>query len=285
MSLIFIKQMKFIPRHVIATKDVSQTIKLRDGVIDSLFDIIKENPDQLGALYSECLRAFGYAFVVDENFSKARSLFSIAQKSIVAHFQLAGFPDKKIIIHLGDRIFNLNGYKAADNINTADWRTALSMSVILKDNKGIEHLLQVSESVLRLSEVKGDEFNFKYVEFLKSLWDPNKRKDTESLLLEVYDLIEKKNIKIQSHDLVLRLIYPQLAMYTAIISDNHAEFNNRLYQALDLWKGFCEEMNPNSPLNFFNFTLTSITTLAHARKIPIEVESDYMPKEMIEGTW
>jgi hypothetical protein len=275
--------MTTIERHKIDI-DLNDMIARTGCIHEKLLNKLPADPSVSSYLYANCMEGFNYE-MFNVNKEKAKYYFNIAQQAIVAHFRFVSFPDEKIEIKIGDINLKSKGYETDDSVSTGYWRMALALSVIKRDWESIGHLIDVPESVLRKSNSISDEFNFTYVKFLKSLWASGST-DYGKKLLETYDAIEEKNIKIQDYSLVLRMISPQLAMYGDALSNNVVEFNKDLEQALLSWKSICEEGAKGSSRDgFFNLEITSIAAFACIRELPIEVESDYMPKELVEGKW
>jgi hypothetical protein len=276
--------MKQIRRHKISINNLDWTFKAQEMLHNNLLNSITENPDKFGALYSNCLDGFAYEFVLRNDKEKAKYYLHIAFQAITAHFRLASFPDQELLIQIGNNEIKTKSYIVTDRINPIDWRIALALSVIFSDMDNVSFLLTVPESVMRKSTIIGDAYNFKYVEFLKSLWD-KKKKDTAQCLLDVFDAIEEKNLKIENHNTVLQLVYPQLAMYGAYLDNDSKEFNIRLEQALTEWKKSQEISGGNHPWSFVNIIVASIVKIGKEKGFSIEVESDYIPEELTNGKW
>ena len=163
------------------------------------------------------------------------------------------------------------------------WLTAHHLAVICRETKLIEILCSVPQSVLRSSESSMDEFAYLWVETLRAYW----RQDKDVLTkLNTALAATDPEILTAPVDLVLQHYYPTMKLFHFLVQQDADGVNAGLVEALELHKKYWGSgERAKDPLGFLALGPLAMASLAYDLKLGLTVESDYLPKQLIEGTW
>jgi len=161
------------------------------------------------------------------------------------------------------------------------WLTALDLCIVLRDYKGIEELIALKFTADQVLEIKTHDFEFPYVQFMQALLG-NNQGEAGAKLIETYKLTDPSHFEGRPYlNTVLDLIVPVLDLYSSLLFNDAAEFNQRLEEALLLYRKSCED-NPDNVGWLIAHAHLAVCCLAYDRGFPIEVESRYIPRWLIE---
>lgn len=146
----------------------------------------------------------------------------------------------------------------------------------------------------------GTTFNNKYAKILAKLeieysLTKNFNKEYYESLVDIYnknlDDIQAKISLGKSH--ILYYIHPYVIAFKSLVDDNEAEFNQNLIKAIqahkEVWSQKKALNRGGTPLcreneGFLSWDCTALAAMAHDKGWKLEVESDYMPSFMIDGS-
>lgn len=229
----------------------------------------------LGYGFREALKYF--ALTVAGGLPRERILWALhAMNGIgVAHFAFATHPGEPLTVQLPDTSFALTGQAITAYTDIETWLDAYCATVIARDRAGLLTLCAVPEEVHTQADVKPDTFGLAFVRAIKGLYDPNAPIGT--LLIRAMeashpDFFSGKRLAYVNH-----ILYPQLPLYRCMLSDEQADFNEKVVQAVQEHKTFWEN-DPYDPKGWVSLPLLAACATALDHKgwdVPIETE--YLP--------
>jgi hypothetical protein len=94
-----------------------------------------------------------------------------------------------------------------------------------------------------------------------------------------YDAEEREHIAFHT--------YPQLRLFNALITGQPTEFNDVLFDALESHKAYWTRTpeRAQNPDGYIALAPLALTCLAHTSGFPIDVQSDYLPQNLVTGAW
>ncbi|MGW0836693.1 immunity 49 family protein [Streptomyces prunicolor] len=169
--------------------------------------------------------------------------------------------------------------------NAGNWLTAFWFAIICRDQNRMTQMCNVPLELLRASGAHGDEYTYHWVDTLQTYW------------LERPGLVEKLSAAIDNsypevatiapRDLLQNVLYPPINLFYQFLRKDHDAFNAALVEALQLHKNYwtADEKRSNDLGGSVALGPLAIACLAYDAGFPINVESDYLPKHLLERDW
>lgn len=168
--------------------------------------------------------------------------------------------------------------------NPVIWLDALWLAMICRERARIDQLAVVPVDLLRASTIEYDEFVYPWVRTLQTYWTDGD--GLIDLLLEAMAGTDPSGITQFAKEAVLERYYPPMEMFYHLTQRDDVKFNESLATALELHKRYWStEEEWNTPYGYVALGPLAIACLAHDAGVTIEVESDYMPANLLKGTW
>ncbi|GAA0918646.1 immunity 49 family protein [Streptomyces thermoalcalitolerans] len=166
-----------------------------------------------------------------------------------------------------------------------NWLTAFWLAVICRDQKRLTALCEVPLDRLRSPEGTCDAYVYHWVAALQAYW------------LQRPGLVEELTTALQgSHpdvatiaprDLLQHILYPPINPFYRFLRKDHDGFNQALAEAVELHKAYwtADQDRTDSPSGMVALAPLALACLAYDGDIPIEVETDYLPKHLLQRGW
>lgn len=169
--------------------------------------------------------------------------------------------------------------------DAGNWLTAFWLAVVCRDQKRLTQLSQVPLERLRSEEGAYDEYVYHWVAALQAYW-----LQSPGLVEELTATMQQSHpdvATIAPHDLLQNILYPPINLFYRFLRQDGPGFNQALTEALELHKAYwtTDEERTDDPSGMLALAPLAVACLAHDGGIPIEVESDYLPKHLLERGW
>ncbi|WP_251065492.1 immunity 49 family protein [Streptomyces sp. ISL-44] len=170
-------------------------------------------------------------------------------------------------------------------VDAGHWTTAFYLAVICRNAERITDLCNVPSDKLRESGAVYDEFNYAWIETLKSFWLG--RPDFAERLVEAAGGTDPGITSVVGQDHVSQIAWPPMDLLRWRATGGHEQFNRSLEEALRAHKTYwtADQERADSCYGWVALAPLAMACLAHDADIPVEVESEYLPKHLLEGTW
>ncbi|MDG4856782.1 immunity 49 family protein [Streptomyces sp. T-3] len=189
--------------------------------------------------------------------------------------------------HIGvaGEVKNLPATGPQDYLHAGNWLTAYYLAVICRENDRVDQLARVPVSFLRASGMEFDDYIYAWVETLQNAWFG--RREMWDTLVTAVDGTNPAVPRIASAELMLKILYPPLELFHRYQREQITEFNAALVTGLtwhkEYWTG--NEARSLSGEGLVALGPLAIACMARDAGVPIEVESEYLPKELLEFGW
>lgn len=277
-------------------------------------DVIKENYDWLnGKLHKSINKSkemFRFLFYVYRDssellqmsvlekpeLSEQKHWFTYGLNCISEFCRLAHFPNEVKEAQIDESGFFPIKVESLGELR--DVSKPLQLARIARDKERENIIASVPLHLLDLEG--GTTFNNKYAKILAKLeieysLTKNFNKEYYESLVDIYnknlDDIQAKISLGKSH--ILYYIHPYVIAFKSLVDDNEAEFNQNLIKAIhahkEVWSQKKALNRGGTPLcreneGFLSWDCTALAAMAHDKGWKLEVESDYMPSFMIDGS-
>ncbi|MFI2613891.1 immunity 49 family protein [Streptomyces sp. NPDC018584] len=177
---------------------------------------------------------------------------------------------------------------AVGPLSTADagkWLTAFWLAVICRERQRMTQLCEVPLERLRSPEGEYDEYVYHWVDTLQTYW--LRRPGLVEKLTATFEASSPSVTTIAPRDLLDGVLYPPINLFYHFVRKGEAGFSPALEEALKLHKAYwtMDEERESDIDGSVALGPLAIASLAYDGKIPIDIESDYLPKYLLEHGW
>ncbi|MCX5187713.1 immunity 49 family protein [Streptomyces sp. NBC_00268] len=169
-------------------------------------------------------------------------------------------------------------------VHAGNWFTAFWLSCVCRERQRTNDLCQVPVSLLR--EAGGfDEYIYSWVEALQAYW--LKRPELGDKLLAAVDGTDPEVVRPASRSAVLNLMYPPMNLLTQVVRGDRDRFTTELAKTIEWHKDYWtrdEKLECDSD-GLVALGPLAISCLALDSGFTVEVESEYLPKYLLDGGW
>lgn len=146
-------------------------------------------------------------------------------------------------------------------------------------------LCEIPLDVLRASGTEYDEFVYLWIDALQTYW--LERPGLGDKLVAAIEASYPANIQVADMELVERILYQPLNLFHRFLRKDREGFNQALVEALEIHKVYwtASEKQERSVAGYLALGPLAIACLAYDLGFPIEVESDYLPSELLNRAW
>ncbi|MGA5420708.1 immunity 49 family protein [Streptomyces lavendulocolor] len=172
-----------------------------------------------------------------------------------------------------------------DYLHAASWLTSYYLAVICRENERADRLAHVPVAFLRASGAELDEYIHPWVETLQNAWFH--RQETWDSLAEAVDGTDPARARVASEELMVKILHPPIELFHRYQRLEAEQFNAALADALTWHKEYwtANEARAVSGDGLVALGPLAIACMAHDAGMPIEVESEYLPKHLLRRTW
>ncbi|MEU6483389.1 immunity 49 family protein [Streptomyces sp. NPDC046887] len=172
-----------------------------------------------------------------------------------------------------------------DYLHAGNWLTSYYLAVICRENERADRLARVPVSFLRASGTEFDDYIYPWVESLQNAWF--QRPETWDTLVAAVDGTDPESTRVASKELMLKILYPPVELFHRYQRQEAEQFNAALADALTWHKEYwtANEARSVSGEGLVAVGPLAIACMAYDAGIPIEVESEYLPKHLLQRTW
>ncbi|WP_030378797.1 MULTISPECIES: immunity 49 family protein [unclassified Streptomyces] len=173
----------------------------------------------------------------------------------------------------------------ADYLHAGNWLTSFYLAVICRENDRVNQLAQVPVSFLRESGAEFDEYIYPWVETLQHLWFG--RQAVWDTLVTAVDGTEGQRAPIAGPELMLKILHPPFDLFQRYLRREPEQFNTALVDALTWHKEYwtANEARSRSAEGLVALAPLAIACMAYDADMPIDVESEYLPKALLKRSW
>ncbi|EST27380.1 immunity 49 family protein [Streptomyces roseochromogenus] len=186
---------------------------------------------------------------------------------------------------IADKLRTIQATGPQHYTDAGNWLTAFWLAVICREQERMTQLIHVSLSLLRASGAVFDDYVYAWVEALQVAW--RQGGDLGELLTAAMDGTAPDSLRVPDQELLLQVLYPPINLFHRYVARQHEEFNEALSDALHWHKEYWSENEERSGSSSGLVALgpLAVACLARDAGFPIEVESEYLPKHLLTGSW
>ncbi|MGW5767945.1 immunity 49 family protein [Streptomyces longwoodensis] len=277
-----------VPRHEYPTDDVPETLEALGETASWILDEFADSPVLRPQALSTALTLAQQHCAVDPQAVKFETweAWVTAMQTGSALFAAAVAPENTTVTcRIKERERALPAIGPESHLNAGTWVTSFYLAMICRANDRLRQLAEVPVSLLRDSGAVFDEYIYSWVEALQSFWLG--RSDVGERLVAAVDGTAPEALRSTDPDLMSAVLYPPLILLYRVIRRDPTEFNKALVDALRWHKAYwtADEGRAGSADSLVALGPLAMACLARDQGIPVEVESEYLPKALLDYAW
>lgn len=212
------------------------------------------------------------------------SAVALAMQAGGAIFAMTGQTEGEVTFRIEDRDITIPATGPKSAANPGEWNTAMALAMICRERPRIDLLAAFPIDVLRDAGGQGDEFQYDWIKTFQVYW--RSEEGLVDTLLRAMQGADPEADTIAGPELVAHLLYPPMELFYLLTQREDARFNESLAKALELHKQYWTATSErrNDPEGFVAWRVLAIACLAKDAGVDITVESDYLPKNLLDGT-
>ncbi|MEV5602868.1 immunity 49 family protein [Streptomyces sp. NPDC052299] len=177
---------------------------------------------------------------------------------------------------------------AAGPLSMADagnWLSAFWLAVICRDEKRMTQLSEIPLERLRSPQGQYDEYIYHWVDTLQTWW--LRGLGLADKLIATIEASDPSVAQIAPRDLMDGVLYPPINLFYHYVRQDRDGFAPALADALKLHKAYWTLTEDRTTDIDGSIALgpLAIACLAHDADFPLDIESDYLPKHLLQRTW
>ncbi|MGW1051614.1 immunity 49 family protein [Streptomyces sp. NPDC001118] len=276
-----------IPRHSSpGPDDEGYAADLGQNVIEDVQDL-EESPDSLDLLLSTALLHVQARCTVDPRAARLETWEAVvtAMQIYSALFAVTSATEGTVQCRIAHEVRTLPVIGPQSYADAGNWVNAFWLAVICRDQKRMTELCEVPLERLRSPEGSFDEYVYHWVAALQAYWlqRPGLVEELTAALRGSHPDVAR----ITPHDLLQNILYPPINLFYRFLRQDGPGFNQALAEAVELHKAYwtADEDRTDDPSGMVALAPLAIACLAYDGDMPIEVESDYLPKHLLQRGW
>ncbi|MFD5073218.1 immunity 49 family protein [Streptomyces sp. NPDC058371] len=182
----------------------------------------------------------------------------------------------------------MRSLRAIGPLSTADagtWLQAFWLAVICREQDRMTQLCEIPLERLRAPEGQYDEYIYHWVDTLQTYW--LRQPGLVEKLTAAFQASDPSVARVAPRDLLQGVLCPPINLFYHFVRKDEEGFGPALVEALKLHRAYWTLSEERAADIDGSIALgpLAIACLAYDGGIPIEVESDYLPKHLLQPSW
>ncbi|MGD3112460.1 immunity 49 family protein [Streptomyces sp. YGL11-2] len=250
-------------------------------------DRLQESANSIDFAFNTSVMALRARCVIDPRAAKAETWEATvnAMQLGSALFAVTGTSEGPIQCRIDRKMRTLQAIGPLASADAGNWLTAFWLAVICREQQRMTELCEIPLERLRAPEGQYDEYIYHWVDTLQTYW--LRRPGLVEKLTAALQMSHPDVARIASRDLLQGVLYPPINLFYHFVRKDEAGFSPALEEALKLHQMYwtlTEERKTDIDGSIALGPL-AIACLAYDGKLPFEVDSEYLPKHLLQHSW
>ncbi|MFH9010288.1 immunity 49 family protein [Streptomyces sp. NPDC017943] len=259
---------------------------LGEGLAETIA-LLEQSPRMLDSALSEAMTYLNACLAVDPDAATLRTWEATVTTMHVtcAAFATAGRTEGSVEVRFPHRTLTIPATGPQYYADAGNWLSAFWLAVVCREQSQMTKLCEVPVDLLRASGGEYDEFVFRWIDALQTYW--LERPGLGEKLESAVEGSSPEVARIADREVLDKILYQPIGLFHQFLRKDHQGFNRALHEALVLHREFwtADEDRERSVDGYLALGLLAITCLAHDAGFPIDVESPYMPGQLLDRAW
>ncbi|MGW2627996.1 immunity 49 family protein [Streptomyces chattanoogensis] len=272
-----------VPRHEIPADRMQSVQSLVNSIADDI-NMVVAHPETFNLALNSTLRNATAHCALDPIASKIETweAWVSAMQIGSALFKSATSPEPTVECRISHELRTIHSTGPQSHTDAGNWLTAFYLAAICRERSRLTELSDVPISVLRDSGAVYDEYIYDWVDTLQTYWKQGPGLGDK--LVAAVDGTAPDVLQVADRSLMLRILYPPINLLYRLIRGDADRFNSELVKALEWHKEYwtADESTAAKVSGLVAVGPLAIACLAYDAGMPIEVESGYLPKHLLQ---
>ncbi|MFJ2902969.1 immunity 49 family protein [Streptomyces sp. NPDC087212] len=202
-----------------------------------------------------------------------------------AMFAVTGTTEGTVECRINHEVRHVPAIGPRPYADAGNWLTAFWLAIVCRDQDRMTRLCEVPLDRLRSPGGEYDEYVYHWVDTLQTYW--LQRPGLVEKLTATFETSDPAVARIAPRDLLDGQLYPPINLFYHFVRKDEDGFGPALEEALKLHRAYwtLNEDRADRTAGYLALGPLAIACLAHDGGIPIGVESDYLPKHLLQHSW
>ncbi|WP_200308519.1 immunity 49 family protein [Streptomyces adelaidensis] len=267
--------------------DPTSFIESADRRLLDEIEVLSEHPEMFGLIFSSALSKALLHCLHDATADRSETweAWVAAMQVGSALFAAATTDQESVECRIAHKTRTIQATGAQHFTDAGNWITAFWLAIACRDQDRMTQLSAVPVDLLRGSGAVYDEYIYDWVDALQAYW--MERPGLGEKFTAAFQGTDPDRLRVADRELMLKVLYPPLNLFLQFLKRDEEQFNAGLVEALRLHKEYwtADEDRQHSTDGAVALGPLAVACLAYDVGMPINVESEYLPKHLLERSW
>lgn len=276
-----------VARHLTAEPDAEQFAERANERVARRIDELEESAEMIDFAFTTSLMALNARCVVDPRAAVAETWDAAvnAMQLGSALFAVTGASEGTVECRINRKMRTLRAIGPQPFADAGNWLTAFWLAVVCREQQRMTELCEIPLDRLRSPDGRYDEYVYHWVDTLQTYW--LRRPGLVEKLTATLQASDPSVARIVPRDMLQGQLYPPINLFYHFVRRDEEGFSPALVEALKLHKAYWTLTEDRATDIDGSIALgpLAIACLAYDGKLPIDVESEYLPKHLLQHGW
>ncbi|WP_261718769.1 immunity 49 family protein [Streptomyces sp. FZ201] len=202
-----------------------------------------------------------------------------------ALFAVTGVSEGFVECRINRKVRRIPAVGPMSSADAGNWLTAFWLAVICRDTQRMTQLCEIPLDRLLSPPGAYDEYIYSWVDTLQTYW--LRRPGLVEKLTNTLQMSHPDVARIAPRDLLDGVLYPPIHLFSRLIARDWDGFASGMVDALKLHQAYwtLNEDRASDIDGSIALGPLAMACWAYDGQVPLGVESDYLPKHLIEHSW
>ncbi|GAA3085217.1 immunity 49 family protein [Streptomyces rectiviolaceus] len=202
-----------------------------------------------------------------------------------ALFAVTGVSEGTVECRIDRKVRSLRAVGPLSTADAGTWLQAFWLAVICRDQERMTQLCAIPLDRLRAPQGQYDQYIYHWVDTLQTYW--LRRPGLVEKLTATFEASDPSAATVAPRDLLDGILYPPIHLFYRFVTKDEEGFSPALAEALQLHRMYwtLNEDRTGDIDGSIALGPLAIACLAYDGKIPIEIESEYLPQHLLQHSW
>lgn len=276
-----------VPRHQTSAVDASETVQILAEDSRDLVGEVESDPGELDDALDAVLTEAKARCLLDPEAAKLETweAFVTSMQLGSALFSAAELGQGNVPCLISHKVRDIPATGPHLYADAANWLTSFYLAVIVRDQSKIMQLARTPVPLLQASGAQHDEFIYEWIKTLQGYF--LEQDDVSEHLAAAVRGTDPELQHVVDRQTMLKFLYPPIDLFYRFLRQDAEKFNEELAKALQWHKEYwtASEDQVSSTSGLVALGPLAVACFAYDTGLPVEVESEYLPKHLIERSW
>ncbi|MFE6271641.1 immunity 49 family protein [Streptomyces goshikiensis] len=276
-----------VVRHIVAGPEAAAFAERLSKQVAGHIDRLETSADSIDFAFSTALLALQAHCVADPEAANLETWEAAvnAMQLGTALFAVTGASEGTVECRINGSVRTIPVIGPQPYADAGNWLLAFWLAVICREQERMTQLCQIPLEQLRSPGGEYEEFFYHWVDVQQTYW--LRRPGLVEKLIAAIETSNPETASTVPRDMLQGLLYPPINLFYHFVRKHEEGFSPALVEALNLHKAYWTQ-NEERAVDIDGAVALgplAMACLAYDGKLPIGVESDFVPKYLLEHGW